>query len=285
LGLEVGPRSWPSKLALEVPSQAGWWRDYFTSLSVISVVSAELSAAQSLSAPGAPSRPIVSACTCQSDDGRSSSRSVPLASERLQWVVLVLAGLVDFHVALLHDQQRRRAWKEVRHMASLPSPDAAGQAAALACKRWSVGKSAAMFLQLGGPDSYPGTTPALWRRPTDTGAAMLATWDLAARPTGPCVLSNAAVKRYSVARTSRTRGAVVLDRAGLERSWTMPGNDRDERLGRVVTSAAAGLCAAEPRVLWIVTQDSLPLLVGRYPHFLSQHADGYAFARSPAVIA
>ena len=65
----------------------------------------------------------------------------------------------------------------------------------------------------------------------------------------------------------------------------MLGNYLDGHLARVVTSAAAGLAAAEPRVLWMVAQDSLPLLVGRYPHFLTQSAGGYAFARSPAVIA
>ena len=65
----------------------------------------------------------------------------------------------------------------------------------------------------------------------------------------------------------------------------MPGNYLAGHLGRVVTSAAARLAAAEPRVLWMVAQDSLPLLVGRYPHFLPQSAGGYAFVLTPAVIA
>jgi len=65
----------------------------------------------------------------------------------------------------------------------------------------------------------------------------------------------------------------------------MLGDHLAGHLGRVVTSAAAGLAAAEPRVLSMVAQDSLPLLVGRCPHFLAQHADGYAFVLTPTVIA
>jgi hypothetical protein len=96
---------------------------------------------------------------------------------------------------------------------------------------------------------------------------MLPMWDLASWPTGRYVLSIAAVKRSSVARTSTSRGAAVLDRAVLEGNWTVVGNYLDEQLGRVVTSAAVRLDADQPRVLGMWSQGSLPLPVERYPHF------------------
>jgi hypothetical protein len=125
--------------------------------------------------------------------------------ERRYRVVKDLAALVDFHLVLLHDQQRRRAWLEVREWHHYPHLVTRGRQRHLPAKRWSVGRSAASSLQLRRPGCYPGTTPTFWRRPTGTGAAVLPTWDIA---------------RWLTAPTCEQRGREqVVRRAEVEDAW------------------------------------------------------------------
>lgn len=82
-----------------------------------------------------------------------------------------------------------------------------------------------------------------------------------------------------VVRTGHGEDAwdAVLERAGLEGTWTSLGDYPDEHLSRVVSAAAGLLGVDEQAVLRIVGQGSMPVLARRYPHFFEPHADALSF--------
>lgn len=69
----------------------------------------------------------------------------------------------------------------------------------------------------------------------------------------------------------------ILDRAGLEGSWTSLGSYPDAELMAVVAAAAELLDAEPDDVLRSVAQGAMPLLAERYPHFFTPHSEARSF--------
>lgn len=69
----------------------------------------------------------------------------------------------------------------------------------------------------------------------------------------------------------------ILDRAGLDGSWTSLGSYPDAQLIAVVAAAAELLKADPDDVVRSIAQGAMPMLAERYPHFFTPHADARSF--------